>query len=144
MQSIVLFLLVATVIGVAQSQSWAGTYTADSSCSTATCCCLSGHILVTSLSGNNYTISSSASGVCNSTLFTGTLYTNGYAGSIVMGVDNDTVSLSSDSLTINITDPINSTCSAKGIKSGTMAQHANIITLLALFQLGMVVTISTK
>ncbi|CAF1013619.1 unnamed protein product [Adineta steineri] len=145
MQLTELFLLMATVIGAAQSQSWAGTYTPDSSCSTSTCCCLSGQAVVTSLSTNSYMVNSGASGVCGGvTTFTGILYTSGYVGSMMVNADNDTLSLSSDSRNITVTNPTHSACSGKGYKSGTMAQQANIITLLALFLVGMVINISTK
>ncbi|CAF1030225.1 unnamed protein product [Adineta steineri] len=135
----------ATVIGAVQSQSWAGTYTPDSSCSTSTCCCLSGQAVVKSLSTNSYTVNSGASGICyGATTFTSILYTSGYAGSMMVNADNDTLSLSSDSRNITVTNPTHPACSGKGYKSGAIAQQANIITLLALFLVGMVINISTK
>ncbi|CAF1305503.1 unnamed protein product [Adineta steineri] len=88
---------------------------------------------------------SGASGMCaGGNTFTGILYTSGYVGSIMVGVDNDTVSLSPDSLNITVTNPTHSACSGKGYKNGTIGQQANIITLLALFLVSIVVNISTK
>ncbi|CAF1449518.1 unnamed protein product [Adineta steineri] len=144
MQLTVLFLLMATVIGAAQSQSWAGTYTVDSSCNTTSCCCLSGKAVLTSTT-NGYSVNSSASSLCNSnSTFTGTLSTTNYTGWIKVNSDNDTVTLSSDSLTITINDTTNSTCTNKLIKSGALAQHANIIRLLALFLFGMMINVLAK
>ena len=137
MQATLLSLLVAAVIGVAQSQTWAGTYTADSSCSTSVCCCLSGQVLVTSASTNSYTVTSSLSGVCGSyTTFSGTAYTSGYTGWMLVVSNNDTLALSSDSRTLTVTNTANSACSGKGVKSGAIKQHANTIILFGVALIG--------
>ena len=138
-----LFLLMTTVISAAQSQSWTGTYTPDSSCSTLVCCCLSGQAVVASSSANTYTVNSGASGACGgANSFTGTLYTSGYVGSMMVGVDNDTVTLSSDSRTVTVTNPRIAACNGMGVKNGAMTQHAHIMTLFVLFLVGMVINVS--
>jgi hypothetical protein len=138
-----ILLLIASVIGAAQSQTWTGTYTADSSCSTSSCCCLSGQIVVTSVSTNIYSVSSSVSGICGSaTTFSGTAYTSGYTGTIVVVGNTDTLTLSSDSKTITVTNTLYPVCSGKGVKSGSIKQHANIIMLFAIAVVGMAMSVS--
>ena len=128
-----IFLLMVSVIGAARSQSWAGTYTADSSCDTSSCCCMSGQVVVTSSSANVYTVTSGASGQCNgTTTFSGTLSTSGYTESMVVGTDTDILTLSSDSHTVTVTDSMNPACSGKGVKNGAIKQHANIVMLFAI------------
>ncbi|UJR18935.1 hypothetical protein I4U23_022064 [Adineta vaga] len=141
MQVMVLFLFVAIVIGSTQSQTWAGTYMPDSSCDTSTCCCLSGQAIVTSSSANSYTVQSGASGVCGGAVtFTGNLYTSGYTGWMMVATDNDTVTLSSDSHIVTVTNPSRSACNGQGIKNGSPTQHVNIITyVIGYFLVGMVI-----
>ncbi|CAF4264188.1 unnamed protein product, partial [Adineta steineri] len=140
MQSTVFLFLVASVIGTVQSQTWAGTYIADSTCSTSACCCLSGQVVVTSASANTYTVNSGTSGVCGGvTTFTGTAHTDGYTGWMVV-TDNNTLTLSSDSNTINVISPSNAACSGQGVKSGVIKQHPNIIMLLAICLISMMMS----
>lgn len=137
MQPTLIFLLVASVISTAQSQTWAGTYTADSSCSTSSCCCLTGQVTVTSLSTNTYTVSSSVTGICSGlTTYSSTAYTNGYTGWIMFGTNNDTLALSSDSKTITVTNSLFPACSGKGVKSGAIKQHVNLIMLFSIVLIG--------
>jgi hypothetical protein len=132
-QPTLIFLFMAFIIGAAQSQSWAGTYTAGSSCSTSACCCLSGQVVVTNSSTNTYTIISSLSGICYGlSTFSGTAYMSGYTGWITFDGNNDTLTLSSDSRTIIVTNTMNSACSGNGVKSGAIKQHANVIMLFAI------------
>jgi hypothetical protein len=136
-------LLLASFIGAAQSQTWAGTYTAGSSCSTSVCCCLSGQVVLTSSSTNVYTVTSGVSGVCGSaSTFSGTAYTSGYTGWMLVVGNNDTLTLSSNSQTITVTNPVSSACSGTGTKSGAIKQHANIIMLFAIALIGMVMSVS--
>lgn len=127
-------LLIVSVIGTAHSQSWAGTYTAGSSCNTTVCCCLSGQIVLTNSLTNNYTVNSSLSGACgNTTSFSGIAYTSAYTGWMVVNGSNDTLTLTSDSRTIMVGNPTNSPCNGKGVKSGAIKEHVNILILFALF-----------
>jgi hypothetical protein len=142
MQQTFIFLLIASVIGVAQSQTWIGSYTADSSCSTSICCCLSGQVMVASSSTNVYSVTSGVSGLCSASSFTGTAYTSGYTGWMVVASNNDTLTLSSDSHTITVTNPVTSACSGKGVKSGAIKQHTNIIMLLATGLVGVMMNTS--
>ena len=137
MQPTLIFLLMVSVIGAAQSQSWAGTYTTDSSCNTSVCCCMSGQVVARSSSTNTYTVISPMIGACgNVTTFVGTGYTSGYTGWMQVGIDNDTLTLSSDSYNITVTNTVHPHCSGKGFKSGTIKQHANIIMLFAIALVG--------
>jgi hypothetical protein len=142
MQPTLIFLVMASVIGAAQSQTWTGTYTADSSCSTSVCCCLSGSVVLTSSSTNTYTVNSPVSGVCSISTFTGTAYTSGYTGWLIVSMSNDTLTLSSDSKTITVTNTMSPACSGKGVKSGAIKQHANIIMLFAIALVGVATSTS--
>ena len=137
-----IFVLMASIIGAVQSQTWTGTYTADSSCSTSVCCCLAGQVKVTSISTNTYWVTSSTSGTCGVMTFTGTAYTSGYTGWMVVGSDNDTLTLSSDSNTITVTNPVTSACSGKGVKSGAIKQHVNVMILFGLVLIGIILSSS--
>ncbi|CAF0951443.1 unnamed protein product [Adineta steineri] len=140
MQSTVFLFLVASVIGTVQSQTWAGTYTPDSTCSTSACCCLSGQVVVTSASANTYTVNSGTNGVCGGVnTFTGTAHTDGYTGWMVV-TDNNTLTLSSDSNTINVISPSNAACSGQGVKSGVIKQHPNIIMLFTISLISMMMS----
>lgn len=145
MQPTIVLLLVVSVVGVAQSQTWTGTYTADSSCNTTVCCCMTGQVVLTISSTNNYSISSSMSGtLCgNVTIFSGPAYTNGYTGWMLISGVNNTLTLSSDSKNITLINPT-AACSGKGVKSGAIKQHANIIMLLAMALLCMTARASNK
>ncbi|CAF1657950.1 unnamed protein product [Adineta ricciae] len=131
MKIMIFFLLVSIIINSIQSQTWTGTYTPDSLCNTASCCCLSDKAVITSSSANTYTVLSGASGACGgATTFTGILYTNGYTGWMVVGVDNDTVTLSSDSANITVTNSRHPACSGNGVKNGSTIQHPNIVSYI--------------
>lgn len=137
MESKLIFILVLSIIGAAQSQTWTGTYTADSSCNTSTCCCLAGQVVLTSSSTNTYIVTSSVSGSCGgANTFTGTAYTSGYTGWIVVTTDNDTLTLSSDSNTVTVTNTVNPACSGKGVKGAAIKQNSSIIMLSILILLG--------
>lgn len=137
MESTFYFILVLSMIVATQGQTWAGTYKADSSCSTSSCCCLSGSVVLTSSSTNVYTVTSGASGVCGgATTFTGTAYTSGYTGWILVVGNNDTLTLSSDSNTITVTNPVYSACSGKGSKNSAIKQHSSIIMLFVITLIG--------
>jgi len=143
MKSTLIFVLALSIIGMVQSQTWAGTYKADSSCSTSSCCCLIGQVVVTSSSTNVYAVSSSVSGVCwGLTTFIGTAYTSGYTGWMLVGGDKVTLALSSDSSTITVTSSVLPICSGKGVKSNGIKQHSNIIVMFVLTLFGRFINIS--
>jgi hypothetical protein len=130
MPSTLIVLLVASVIGAAQSQTWAGTYTINSGCSTSSCCCLTGQVTVTSTSTNTYSYSSPVTGICfGATTASGTFTASGYTGSATILGQAFTLSLSSNSQTITINNGAYPACSGSGVRSGAIKQHSNIIML---------------
>jgi hypothetical protein len=141
-QQTFILLLIASVIGAVQSQTWTGSYTADSSCNTLICCCMSGQVVVTSSSTNVYSVTSGASSLCSATSLTGTFYASGYTGWVVVLGNNVTFTLSSDSHTITVTNPAAPACGGKGVKSGAIKQHTNIIMLLAIGLVGVMMNTS--
>jgi hypothetical protein len=138
-----IFLLITSVIGAAQSQTWTGTYTVGSGCSTAICCCLSGQMVVTSSSTNYYTVTVPISGQCgNYTTFSTSATLTGYTGSVTMLGNPFLLTLSSNSQTITATNTLYSACSGTATKSGAIKQHANIIMLFAIALVGMAMSAS--
>lgn len=130
MQATYIFVMMASIIGAAQSQSWAGTYTVNSGCSTSTCCCLSGQVTVASTSTNTYSFSSPVSGACSgATTASGSFTASGYTGSATLLSQAFTLSLSSDSKTITATNVGSPACSGTATKSAAIKQHSNIIIL---------------
>jgi hypothetical protein len=147
-----IFLLIASMIGAAQSQNWTGTYTVNSGCSTASCCCLCGQVVVTSSSTYYYTVTSPVSGVCGgATTSSGSFYAIGYTGLATILGNSLSLTLSSNSQTITATNLNYASCSGSATKSGTatvgctsgaIKQHANIIMLFAIALVGMAMSAS--
>jgi hypothetical protein len=139
-----IFLLIASMIGAAQSQNWAGTYTVNSGCSTSSCCCLSGQLVVTSTSTNYYSVNSPVSGVCfgATTYSVSNVYLPGYSGSVTSNGASFTLTLSSNSQTITAVNTQYPSCSGTATKSGAIKQHANIIMLFAITLVGMAMSAS--
>ncbi len=123
MQTYIVLLLILSIIGCAQSQNWAGTYTVATSCTPSTCCCVSGQSVVTAVSANIYgftvDLSSSCGGIPsyagNVSIPAGTNVVN----FTIPGVITFTFTLSSNSLAINVTNPAFSQCVAYLTKNGT-------------------------
>jgi hypothetical protein len=133
------FLLIASVIGAAQAQTWTGTYTVNTGCSTTICCCLSGQFVVTSTSTNYYTMTSPVSGQCNgaTTSTVSNVYLSGYTGSAMLSGNYFTYTLSSDSKTITATNVNYTQCSGSATKSGANKQHTNSLMLFVIGLVGM-------
>jgi len=145
MPSTLIVLLVASVIGAAQSQTWAGTYTVNSGCSTSACCCLSGQVTVTSIATNTYSFSSPVSGVClGATTASGNASVSGYSGSTTILGQAFTLSLSSNSQTITANNVASPQCSGTATKSAAIKQHANIIMFFAIALIGMAMSDTTS
>ncbi|CAF0828225.1 unnamed protein product [Adineta ricciae] len=141
MYSTGLFLFLASMLGLVQSQTWAGTYTTDNTCPTSSCCCLSGQVVVASASANTYSVNSPVSGVCSgATTYSGTLYTSGFAGWMIVISGNNTVTLSSDSKVITVINWSNPLCSGLGTKSAGDRLDVNIFKLLILSVISMMMS----
>ena len=125
-----IFLLMVSIIGAAQSQTWTGTYTVNSGCSASSCCCLTGQVTVTSAGTNTYSFSSPVTGVCaGATTASGTFTASGYTGSATLLGQQFTLSLSSDSQTITANNVASPSCSGTATRSGAIKQHSSIIIL---------------
>ncbi|CAF1225402.1 unnamed protein product [Adineta ricciae] len=136
MQGTLAVVLLVSIISVVQAQTWEGNYTTDSSCDTTSCCCLSGKVIVASGAPNVYAVVSGVNGVCGGqTIFTGIAYTNGYSGWMVVGSTNDTLTLSSDSQTVTVINPVNSACNGRGTKSAAMKEHVDMSMMFAILVL---------
>ncbi|CAF3331520.1 unnamed protein product [Rotaria socialis] len=117
MHPTLIFLLVVSIVGSAQSQTWAGTYTADPSCNTAKCCCFSGQIVVIKTPPNTYGLTSKVAGMCFMfTSISGSTTLTGYTGSLTMSGVPIYLQLSPDSRNITATSPLSSTCIARATK----------------------------
>ncbi|CAF1576004.1 unnamed protein product [Rotaria magnacalcarata] len=117
MPATLIFLLVVSIIGSAQSQTWAGTYTADPSCNKAGCCCFSGQVVVIKTPPNTYALDSKVAGSCFTlTSLSGSTTLTGYTGSLTISGVPIYLQLSSDSRNITATTPFSSTCIAQANK----------------------------
>lgn len=117
MQPALIFLLVVSIIGSVQSQTWEGTYTADPECNKSGCCCFSGQVVVTKTPPNTYGVSSKVSGSCFIlTSISGSTTLTGYTGSLKISGITVNLQLSSDSRVITATSPISSSCVTRAIK----------------------------
>lgn len=143
MQFATLSLLIAMVCAVAQCQLWAGSYTPDSSCDRSSCCCLNNRAVLTNLSSNTFNVTSGLNGVCGSqSTFTSVVYTSGFNGwMIALGI-NFTATLSADSSTITVINPVDRECSGVGVKGGAVVQHGSIVMLLVSSLIGLAAHIS--
>ena len=138
MYSTGLFLLLASTLGLVHSQTWPGSYTTDNTCATPSCCCLSGQVVVASASANTYSVNSPVTGVCSgATTFSGTLYTSGFSGWMIVVSGNNSVTLSSDSKVITVINWSNPLCSGLGTKNGVDRLDVNIFKLLILSVISM-------
>ena len=141
MYSTGLFLLLTSTLGLVQSQTWSGSYTTDNTCATSSCCCLSGQVVVASASGNTYSVNSPVTGVCGSaTTYSGTLYTSGFSGWMIVTSGNNTVTLSSDSKVITVINVNSPLCSGLGTKNGVDRLDVNILKLLILSLISMMMS----
>ena len=143
MQSIIVLFLLFSVIAVAKSQTWTGTYSAaGSTCSTSACCCFSGTMTISQSSSSTLLVTSGLSGVCSGSSSTSFSVStpSGYTTTISLGSSSLLLTLSSDSRTITATNSANSACSGSVTKSGTIRQHASIMLLVIL--LGVALSVS--
>jgi hypothetical protein len=112
MQSFIVIFLVFLFIGSVQSQNWLGTYTPDPSCSTASCCCISGQVVVTTASAGFSSFTTGLSGgiLCGfATAYTTNMSTpSGYIATLMISVITLTFTLDSSSSFINVSSTQNS------------------------------------
>ncbi len=138
MQTHIVLLLILSFIGCVQSQNWLGNYTASSSCSTILCCCLSGQVVVTTVSTNTISFTTGLSGgvLCGYApsytinMSTPTTYVSG----LTITPYTLTFMLSPDSLTINVTSTQGSSCGGtltKNIPATTTAATTTVATATA-------------
>ncbi len=124
---------------IVQSQTWTGTFTIDSTCNTVVCCCLNGQIVITHPTTSILAFTSGINGPCgNLATFTGTTpYPNGYAGYLTLGIQNLTLTLSSDSNTISAVNPTSSACNGNAKRNSAIKQFGNTMAIAALVFIGL-------
>jgi hypothetical protein len=125
MQTHIVLLLILSFIGCVQSQNWLGTYIVNSSCSTSSCCCVTGQINVIAVSANVDSFTTTLSGglLCagNSFYTANVTNTSSYVTSFTISIVTLTFTLSSDSLSINVTNSANALCGGYLRKNFTAA-----------------------
>ncbi len=124
MQSYIVLVLLSSFIHCTQSQNWLGTYTADSSCPPSLCCCVSGQVVVTTVSTNfvSFTTGLNGNGMncAGATSYTTNMSTpTSYVTSLTISIITLTFTLSSNSLTINVTNSASSACQGMLTKNVT-------------------------
>jgi hypothetical protein len=146
MLSTIFFLFATSIIMVVQSQTWTGTFTADSKCNTAACCCLNGQIVITNYTTNtttNLAFTSGVKGACadltiDAATYTGTIpYPNNYTGYLANGAQYVTLTLSPDSNTISTVDSRNSACNGNAKRNSAIKQFGNTMAIAALVFIGL-------
>jgi hypothetical protein len=108
-----LILLTAAFFATVQSQTWIGTYIANSNCSLSACCCLINSINVTRPSNNTLAFSTMLAGAYCSDLTSysaSTTYPNSYSFSIAVLIISLNITLSNDSNNIMITSSLGASC----------------------------------
>ena len=128
---------------IVQSQTWAGTYTADSTCNRTVCCCLNGQVVVSQPSIGILLITSGLSGVCDgiSTFTDNATYSGGYTGYLTVDSQNITLTLSSDSKTITAVNPSSSACNGNASKNSAIKQLGNTMAMIVLVLIGLIKTV---
>jgi hypothetical protein len=118
MRWIILLLLTNYVITV-HSQTWAGTFTLNSTCDTNTCCCLSNTLQLTAVSSTILAFNTSLAGIlCEGlTSYSGQgTYPTGYTNTISVSIITLTMTLSNDSSMISITSSLGAACNVTGFR----------------------------
>lgn len=140
MLSTITFFLATTLILSVQSQTWTGTFTADSTCDRTVCCCLDGTIVITNSSTNMLSGTSGLAGVCANnanTLSFNTSFPSSYTSYITINGANITLTLSNNSNTIFASNPGNATCNGYAYRNTAIKQFGNFMALLALLAIGL-------
>jgi hypothetical protein len=139
MQPIFSLILLASIIFIARSQTWDGSYTVQPGCDTKMCCCPHEQLTVTRASADVFNVHISVTGQCTNLISYQSRVPDpkGYSGSIeVLGQK------------LNITDQRLSACNTKAVKNegggnGAVKEHLNIaMSLMALILLQRIVNFS--
>ncbi|CAF3084011.1 unnamed protein product [Rotaria sp. Silwood2] len=111
MRWIIAFLFVTYLMTV-HSQTWVGTFTADSGCDTNQCCCLSNKIVIGRPTSDTISFNTSLTGIClGQTSYSGiTDYPDDYVISVSVSIITLTITLSSDSNSIDIINSLGPSC----------------------------------
>jgi hypothetical protein len=150
MQPIFSLILLASIIFIARSQTWDGSYTVQPGCDTKMCCCPHEQLTVTRASADVFNVHISVTGQCTNLISYQSRVPDpkGYSGSIEILGQNLNITLSPDSRTMNITDQRLSACNTKAVKNegggnGAVKEHLNIaMSLMALILLQRIVNFS--
>jgi hypothetical protein len=120
--------LFATYVTVIYAQTWTGTFTVDSACSTFSCCCVSNQMVITSPASSVLFLNTTLTGVCyGMTSFTGNItYPTGYTITQSLYTITLLITLSSNSSTISITSSAGPSCSSGAVRLVTMVATSTV------------------
>ena len=115
----IIFVIFTSYIVTVHSQTWVGAYNLDTSCSTASCCCLSNQIVITRPTTDTIAFNTSLSGALCMGFMTYDgegEYPSGYSISISISIVTMTITLSEDSNSLAITSTLGAACSTNGAR----------------------------
>jgi hypothetical protein len=121
-----------TLLTGAQSQTWTGTFNITPSCDTAHCCCFSGQLVMTQSTSSTLSLTTGLSGLCfgQSTMSITIPYPTGYTSSLGLVDQLLSLTLSSDSNTITITNNLIPQCNENSVRSDVNQHNINIMILI--------------
>ncbi|CAF1147498.1 unnamed protein product [Rotaria sordida] len=114
---------------IVHAQVWEGNFTADSSCDTSQCCCLSGQIVISHPESASISFYASLTGMCfGLTDYSGTSdYPSGYIISVAIAFITLTIKLSNDSNYIDIDNSLGAACSVHAARDITTTVPIELI-----------------
>jgi hypothetical protein len=115
---------------------WIGTYNIANKCDQRTCCCPIGKLVISSAGANSARVQCSFAGTCPSTglsLDETISIPNGYTTQVAFLGNPIQVTLSEDSRSIQLTNPLFPSCSDTATKSGSISSAQVNMGLLSLF-----------
>ncbi|CAF1415585.1 unnamed protein product [Rotaria sp. Silwood1] len=124
-------LIFITYLMTVHAQTWAGSFTTDSSCDTSQCCCLSNKIVIARPSSNLIFFNTSLSGMClGQTSYSGTSdYPSGYSVTVSVSIVTLTITLSGDSNSITIDNSLGPSCGVQATRDVTTTEFTTEITV---------------
>ena len=141
-----ILIVMASLLGMAQCQSWTGTYATNASCDTSVCCCLSGQLVVGNYSSTSLNMTSRLNGLCtNQTTWAAIVYPVAFQATMWVDLNQPLyLNLSSDSQKITVNNVFNSRCSMMLVKtitttSNAKRQSSSIYFALPLVLLGLII-----
>lgn len=114
----ILILLIIDLVTV-ESQIWTGTFNVTAGCDTTACCCPTNQAMVIQSAADTLTFNTSITGVCfyRDSVSASVAYPNGYSFQIEYLIITLTITLSSDSNSLTITNSMGESCGSQATRT---------------------------